>query len=177
MDERPAKTQISLGIHPVWPESSLALNSSNSEGSDQTGRMPRLIRVFTGRTRHFVCNAWSPSPWKTVFSGYMRTAENQIRPRIREMWFILVKWSPGVLTVANIPLSECNHRESKNSVGEWGVGLLLVVGMGGGGGGGERVEQAKWEYLEIVCRLTVETRTRFHVAIALKSGLISTYRH
>ena len=26
----------------------------DSEDSDQTGRMPRLIRVFAGRTRHFV---------------------------------------------------------------------------------------------------------------------------
>ena len=55
----PAKTQISLGIHPVWSESSLspwrklgslAAHWAHSEGSDQTGRMPRLIGVFTGRT-------------------------------------------------------------------------------------------------------------------------------
>ena len=52
MSVRPAKTQISLGIHPVWSESSLStwrkLGSlatywAHSEGSDQTGRMPRLI--------------------------------------------------------------------------------------------------------------------------------------
>ena len=36
---RPAKTQISLGIHPVWSESSLS-----------TWRKPRVIWVFTGRT-------------------------------------------------------------------------------------------------------------------------------
>ena len=56
---RPAKTQISLGIRPVWSESSLAawrkLGSlathwAQSEDSDQTGRMPRLIWVFAGRT-------------------------------------------------------------------------------------------------------------------------------
>ena len=56
---RLAKTQISLGIHPVWSESSLSawrsLGSStthwvHSEDSDQTGQMPRLIWVFTGRT-------------------------------------------------------------------------------------------------------------------------------
>ena len=55
----PAKTQISLGIRPVWSESSLSawrnLGSltthwSHSEDSDQTGRMPRLIWVFAGRT-------------------------------------------------------------------------------------------------------------------------------
>ena len=52
---RPAKTQISLGIRPVWSESSLsawrklgslATHSVHSEDSDQSGRMPRLIWVF-----------------------------------------------------------------------------------------------------------------------------------
>ena len=60
---RPAKTQISLGIRPVWSESSLCakwvakypvLLHADSEDSYQTGRMPRLIWVFTGRTSHFV---------------------------------------------------------------------------------------------------------------------------
>ena len=58
-----AKTQISLGIHPVWSESSLsawrnigssATHRVHSEDYDQTGRMPRLIWVFAGRTDHFV---------------------------------------------------------------------------------------------------------------------------
>ena len=56
---RPAKTQISLGIRPVWSESSLsawrnlgflATHWGHSKSSDQTGRMPRLIWVFAGRT-------------------------------------------------------------------------------------------------------------------------------
>ena len=56
---RPAKTQISLGIRPVWSESSLsawrklgslATHWARSEVSDQTGWMPRLIWVFAGRT-------------------------------------------------------------------------------------------------------------------------------
>ena len=60
---RPAKTQISLGIRPVWSVSSLsawrklgslATHWAHSEDFDQTGRMPRLIRVFAGRTDHFV---------------------------------------------------------------------------------------------------------------------------
>ena len=60
---RPAKTQISLGIHPVWSESSLstwrklgslATHWGHSEDSDQTGWMPRLIWVFAGHTDHFV---------------------------------------------------------------------------------------------------------------------------
>ena len=60
---RPAKTQISLGIRPVWSESSLCAQwvakdpsflHADSEDSDQTGRMTRLIWVFAGRTGHFV---------------------------------------------------------------------------------------------------------------------------
>ena len=59
---RPAKTQISLGIRPVWSESSLsawnlgpyATHWAHNEDSDQTGRMPRLIWVFAWRTCHFV---------------------------------------------------------------------------------------------------------------------------
>ena len=60
---RPAKTQISQGICPVWSESSLwaqwvakhpSFLHADSEGSDQTVTMPRLIWVFAGRTLHFV---------------------------------------------------------------------------------------------------------------------------
>ena len=59
MAVRPAKTQISLGICPVWSESSLsawrklgslATHWAHSKDSDQTGQMPRLIWVFAGRT-------------------------------------------------------------------------------------------------------------------------------
>ena len=59
MSVNPARTQISLGIRPVWSEPSLcaqcvAKNPSflhaDSEDSDQTGRMPRLIWVFARRT-------------------------------------------------------------------------------------------------------------------------------
>ena len=54
----PAKTQVSLGIRPVWSESSLSawrkLGSfthwAHSKDSDQSGRMPRLIWVFIGHT-------------------------------------------------------------------------------------------------------------------------------
>ena len=60
---RPAKTQISLGIRPVWSEYSLCAHwvakepsflHADSEDSDQSGRMPRLIWVFAGRTCPFV---------------------------------------------------------------------------------------------------------------------------
>ena len=55
----PAKTQISLGIRPVWSESSLCAQwvakdpsflHADSEDSDQTGQMSRLIWVLAGRT-------------------------------------------------------------------------------------------------------------------------------
>ena len=61
----PAKTQISLGICPVWSESSLCSQwvaedprflHVDSKDSDQPGwmPMPRLIWVFAGCTGHFV---------------------------------------------------------------------------------------------------------------------------
>ena len=55
--------QISLGVHPVWSESSLwahlvakdpSLLHVDSEDSDRTGQMPRLIWVVAGCTGHFV---------------------------------------------------------------------------------------------------------------------------
>ena len=60
---RPLKTQISLGIRPVWSESSLsawrklgslATHWAHSEDSSQVGRMPRLIWVFPRCTCHIV---------------------------------------------------------------------------------------------------------------------------
>ena len=63
MSVHPAETQISLGICPVWSKSSLCARwvakdprflHADSEYSDQTGRMPRLIWVFAGHTCHFV---------------------------------------------------------------------------------------------------------------------------
>ena len=59
MSVRPAKTQISLSIRPIWSESSLCTQwvardphflHADSEDSDQTGWMPRLFWVFAGRT-------------------------------------------------------------------------------------------------------------------------------
>ena len=58
----PMKTQIRLGIHPVWSGSSLCtlwigkdptFLHANSDNSDQTGWMPRFIWIFTGCTGHF----------------------------------------------------------------------------------------------------------------------------
>ena len=56
---RQVKSQINLGIHPVWSEKSWVRGYPghwvHSEDSDQIGRMPRLICVFAMRTYHFVC--------------------------------------------------------------------------------------------------------------------------
>ena len=66
----PAKTRISLGICPVWSDSlssawrklgSLATHWAHSEDSDQTGCMPRLIRVFAGRTVILLVLSWGDS--------------------------------------------------------------------------------------------------------------------
>ena len=52
---RPAKTQISLGIRPVWSESLLSLATRWTHSEDWSDRrMPRLILVFAGRTCHVV---------------------------------------------------------------------------------------------------------------------------
>ena len=68
--ERQAKTQISLGICPVWSESllsawrklmSLATHWAHSEDSDETGRMPRLIWDFAGRTVILLVLSWGGS--------------------------------------------------------------------------------------------------------------------
>ena len=62
MTVRPAKTQISLGICPVWSQSLLCAQwvakdpgflHVNSEDSDQTGWMSRLIWVCAGCTDYF----------------------------------------------------------------------------------------------------------------------------
>ena len=67
---RPVKTQISLGIRPVWSESllsawrklaSLATHWAHSKDSDQTGRLPRLIWVFAGRTVILLVLSWGGS--------------------------------------------------------------------------------------------------------------------
>ena len=70
MTVRPAKTQISLGIRPICSESSLCAQwiakdpsflHADSEDSDQTGRMPRLICVFAGRTVILLVLSWGGS--------------------------------------------------------------------------------------------------------------------
>ena len=60
---------------PVWSESSLSawrkLGSlatywAHSEDSDQTGQMPRLIRVFAGHTVILLVSSWGGSYWDAI---------------------------------------------------------------------------------------------------------------
>ena len=66
----PVKTQISLDIRPVWPESSLsawrkfgslATHWAYSKDSGQTGQMPRLKWAFSGCTVILLVLTWGDS--------------------------------------------------------------------------------------------------------------------
>ena len=81
----PAKTQISLGIRPVWSESSLSAWRNigplttywaHSEDSDQTGQMPRLIWVFAGSTGHFVGFVMRQLKWYSSHKLISKTRAN-----------------------------------------------------------------------------------------------------
>ena len=69
---RPTKTQISLGICPIWSESLLCAQwvakdpsflYADSEDSDQTWGMPRLIWVFAGAHSTLLVLYWGSSFW------------------------------------------------------------------------------------------------------------------
>ena len=105
---RPAKTQISLGIRPVWSESSLsawrklgslAIHWAYSENSDQTGRIPRLIWVFAEHTCHFV--------------GFV-TRRLNCSCSILEMEFIKGKFNLWKLSVIMITTSNGEHSTGQN---------------------------------------------------------------
>ena len=90
---RPAKTQISLGIRPVWSKSvlsawwklgSLATHWAACENSDQTGRMPRLI--LTLRLAHI------PLCWFWCEAAHIEnniTNPSLLLGELRECWRIL----------------------------------------------------------------------------------------
>ena len=56
----PTKTQISLrsrsesSLCALWVAKDHMLLQAHNEDTDQTGRVSRLIRIFSGRTCHFV---------------------------------------------------------------------------------------------------------------------------
>ena len=101
---RPAKTQISLGIRPVWLESSLCTHwvakdlwflHAVSEDSDQTGRMPRLIWVLAGRTATLLVLSCRGSDkqenckcrnWINVFVASVR--QKNYMDRVKRIWYL-----------------------------------------------------------------------------------------
>ena len=92
----PAKTQIYLGIRPVWSESSLsawkkleslATHWAHREDSDQTEQMPRLIWVLAGHTFFLLVLSWGCS-------------YHYIFPRFHSWAFVLV-W----LTLTHLHIS------------------------------------------------------------------------
>ena len=103
---RPAKTRISLGIHPVWSEStlsawrnhgSLATHWVHSKDSDQTGKMPRLIWIIAGPQILFVL----------LCGGSNKTTEDQAQVKetetqqlsIERTKYVHVYIKPSLLTI------------------------------------------------------------------------------
>ena len=87
---RPAKTQISLG---GWSESSQCAQwvakdpsflHADSEDSDQTGRIPRLIWVFAGRSYHFVGFVMS----RLLFSQHLKTITDSCILKLEHVYLI-----------------------------------------------------------------------------------------
>ena len=92
MTMRPANTQISLGICPVWSESSLCAQwvakdprflHADIEDSDQTGRMPRLIWVFAGHTVALLVLSQGGS-YDSIKSNIYIQKENETLRRLNE---------------------------------------------------------------------------------------------
>ena len=90
---RPAKTQISLGIHLVWSESSLCAQwvakdpsflHADSEDSEQTGQMPRLIWLSAGRTGCFVGFVMRRLMFYTIFQN--QTEKNKLNDYHKAMF-------------------------------------------------------------------------------------------
>ena len=107
---RPAKTQISLGIHPVWSESSLCAQwiakdpkflHADSEDSDQTGLMPRLIWVFAGAQSfcwfcHEAAQMYKICKWAGTYRNlsYRQTVKAQVSQPAHLHFFALPSHNP-----------------------------------------------------------------------------------
>ena len=98
MTVQQAKTPISLGIRPVRSESSLCAQwvakdlsflRTDSEDSNQTGRMPRLIWVFARRS-HFVgfgaAQMKMPSRWPSQRPQFIHDTDR----KWRQMWLKII---------------------------------------------------------------------------------------
>ena len=102
MSVHPAKTQISLGIQPVWSESSLsawrnlgslATHWAHGKNSDQTVRMPRLIWVFAGRTIIWLVLSCCGSNDKNTFRRYVDQKMNKrFSKNLTSSQYLIVIW-------------------------------------------------------------------------------------
>ena len=109
----PAKTQYSLGIRPVWSESSLSawrkLGSlviywAQREDSDQTGRMPRVIWVFAGRSAMLLVLSWGGSVMKRCGCCILITVF--LKPfRLLRVHFIMPKYLLTECLVVVLPVT------------------------------------------------------------------------
>ena len=129
---RPAKTQISLGIRPVWSESSLsvwrklgplAAHWAHSEDSDQTGWVPRLIWVFAGRTATLVLSrGGSNNPWKSIlrdeilFKGIVINRKFSLQDMDNPV-ADFEHTPPGLLALDNMVFFAQNYKENYIKVG------------------------------------------------------------
>ena len=92
---RPAKTQISLGICPVWSESSLCSQwiakdliflDADSKDSDPTGRMPRLI--WSSLDAHVILLVLSRGGsyrYQIILSHHWITPEHSLHPIVAQL--------------------------------------------------------------------------------------------
>ena len=121
---RPAKTQIRLGIRPVWSESSLstwrklgslATQWAHSKDTDQPGRIPRLIWVFTGRTVILLVLTWGGS-----------VMGKQCRPRLNS------SWKSSLIRVCTVCHSICIHRTHFSVVKShcWSFRIITAIFSG-----------------------------------------------
>ena len=86
MTVRPAKTQISLGIRPVWSESSLCAQlvakdplflHADSEDSDQTGRMPSWSESSLGAHAILLVLSWGGT-FQVTINSFKWRVKNEI---------------------------------------------------------------------------------------------------
>ena len=163
---RPAKTQISLGICPVWSESSLsawrnlgplATYWAHSEDSDQTGRMPRLIWVFAGRTVILLVLSWCSSFVVQVIGPHLLTfigrntdrtiiVDDSTSKVVKTVWFkeltpISRPWGPqtwvtpntcrglnkGILRVSPVCLQSTLQLRNKTLIMSETMGVRLLL--------------------------------------------------
>ena len=169
-------TQISLSIRPVWSESSLCAQwiakdpwfpQADSEDSDQTGRMPRLIWVFSGRTVNMLVLSWGGSlSLLRLISTFLNYGLNLKRKREKKTRLSLNKstfcahtcryiWAPSSEFVSSsIPSWQILTAHAKPFRGARDLAFclkvpldsLLVWASSGGSGETARMRRLAWTF-------------------------------